>query len=93
MMRSIWPEGAGAENEIAEAALPHQHFGGDQRPPAIAHAEPQPDDDARQRARQIDVGDQAQPAGAERAQRQRVMFSGIARTPIMVLKMIGTISV
>src|SRR5213078_1508618 len=38
-------EGARAEDEVAEAALAHQHFRGDQRPPAVAHPQAQPDDD------------------------------------------------
>src|SRR5438105_1787804 len=35
------PESAGTENEVAKAALTHQHLGGNQRAPAVAHAEPQ----------------------------------------------------
>src|SRR5712691_3809373 len=66
------PEGAGAEDEVAEPALAHQHLGGDQRAPAVAHAEPQADHDRRQRARQVDIGDDAQLARPERAQRERI---------------------
>src|SRR5439155_24850421 len=53
-------EGARAENEIAETALAHQHFGGDQRAPAVAHAEPQADHDDLQRARQLTYLDSTQ---------------------------------